>query len=490
MRHRLLWMRAIAALGAGCAIAAFAGVASAATPAPLFDIAENAPDAASAAALTPPTDAGPSAPAVGTESSGAPVTLATSSDAGSTDSTLAPVPFSATPLPVSAPVPPAPPATTSPPVATDSTNDSSGPFSLVEKRKASKNPFRNSTFLLEQSISTQTLGVGEAPLSYMPTYEWWLSFQPRYYFTDHLYLAGRFDYFKEFTNSDSGPGDAGGGGAATTAYREDDFGDLRTTLIYESWLNKGKTIKLSGGPRFLWPTSKQSQGEGIYVQAGVLASFLQKLAIHDASAPYFDDIHYRLFAWYNHPFSRATTPTNPDFQYIREDTDGQSFLSDQLAGTTLVDHDLILLVEASLQITPRVDFDLDLYDINQWHYAPPSNQCVVLLGGQCAVIPRSSDDVLFGQATWFVASVNWDVFDQLSLGLGYYNSQNELTLTGQNRSIFGSDNIWWSPNARFFFDITANLDAIYDSLSPKGSVKKAAQEARDETIRQLSNMRF
>jgi len=368
---------------------------------------------------------------------------------------------------------------------------------LEEVRKASKNPFRASILVFDQSISTQTLGIGNTPQTYMPFYQWWFSLRPRYWFTDHIYLAARFDLYKEFTNSSEG-NEASSGPA--TDYREDDFGDLWTTLVYEQWFDKAKTRKLSVGPRFLWPVSKASQGEGIYLQAGAIATYYQKVPIHDASAPFWDDVHFRLFAWYNHPFSRATTPTNSGFMYVRENTDDQSFLSDQLAGTTLTEHQLLLNAEAGLQVTPRVDVSLDLYDINQWHYSPTST-CVTIEGGQCVPVPSTESaasgqvgDQQFVQLLWFLVEVNWDVFDQLSLGMGYYNLQNELSSLGEHRALFGANNIWWSPDARFFFDITANLDAIYDSVAHRGSagasMKKAAQQAREENLLNLSGMHF
>jgi hypothetical protein len=410
-----------------------------------------------------------------------------------------------TPTPTPEPTEPTPPPTPAPvtepsPAAVSlmgpaAVNDAAKvPANLEEKRKASKNPFRGSTLTFDQSISTQTVGIGNTPQTYMPFYQWWFSFRPNYWFTDNLYLAARLDFYKEFTNSSEGEG------GATTDYREDDFGDLWTTLIYQHWFDKAKTTKLSGGPRLRWPTSKVSQGEGIYLQAGAVVSFYQKVPIHDASAPFLNDVHFRAFAWYNHPFSRATTPTNPNFAYVREDTDDQSFLSDQLSGTTLIDHQLLLEVEAGLQITPRVEVDLAFYEINQWHYSLPST-CVTIEGGQCVPVSTTENyasgpvpDTEFVQLTWFLADINWDVFDELSLGLGYYNLQNELSNTGEHRTLFGANNVWWSPDARFFFDITANLDAIYDRLAHKSggasSLKKAAQQAREENLLNLSSMHF
>ena len=156
-------------------------------------------------------------------------------------------------------------------------------------------------------------------------------------------------------------------------------------------------------------------------------------------------------------------------------------------------------IEAGVQITPRVDFAIDFYEINQWHYSLPANVCVTNTGGTSNCDPVSNGEISasgqvpdqeFVQLTWFLAALNWDVFDQVSLGLGYYNLQNELSNTAEHRTFFGANNIWWSPDARFFFDITANLDAIYDSLAPKGSMKKAAQQAREEMIRGSSMTHF
>jgi hypothetical protein len=60
-----------------------------------------------------------------------------------------------------------------------------------------------------------------------------------------------------------------------------------------------------------------------------------------------------------------------------------------------------------------------------------------------------------------ILAFDYDLIDEMSLALGYYNLATELAPNGQRRGIIGGDNIWWSPDARFFFTVTANLDAIY-----------------------------
>ena len=83
------------------------------------------------------------------------------------------------------------------------------------------NPFRGSAFFLEQSVTTQTAAVGMTPQSYVPLYELWLSFRPRWWFDPHWSVRLRFDYTKELTNDQP-----------TTTYRQDVFGDTWTDGVY------------------------------------------------------------------------------------------------------------------------------------------------------------------------------------------------------------------------------------------------------------------
>ena len=53
-----------------------------------------------------------------------------------------------------------------------------------------------------------------------------------------------------------------------------------------------------------------------------------------------------------------------------QDTGGRSFLSDQLSGATLVNHQLVTSINVGLQITPKLSFGADYILVNQWHYAP------------------------------------------------------------------------------------------------------------------------
>ena len=70
------------------------------------------------------------------------------------------------------------------------------------------------------------------------------------------------------------------------------------------------------------------------------------------------------------------------------------------------------------------------------------------------------------------------MFDELTLGLGYYNLQNVIAPDGTRRGIFSGDNVWWSPDSRVFFDITANLDKVYERFAGTKKPASTAQHGR------------
>jgi hypothetical protein len=82
-----------------------------------------------------------------------------------------------------------------------------------------------------------------------------------------------------------------------------------------------------------------------------------------------------------------------------------------------------------------------------------------------------------------MASLDYELMDELSLGVGYYNLANEIAPNGTRRGLFSSETVLWSPDARVFFDLTANLDQIYERATGAKS-KKASTSARAELNRQ------
>jgi hypothetical protein len=347
-----------------------------------------------------------------------------------------------------------------------------------------KNPMRGSVFIFDQSITTQTAGVGfQAPQSSWPYYGLWMSLRPRWYFNDQLSLRGRLDYTKELTNTEQ-----------TTNRDEDVFGDIRTDLVYETPLAQEgtwKNTKVAIGARALWPTSKISIDSGVYVTLGALGIATQKFVLRGEDAPFFNGGHVGLTLLYLHPFTNSTTPYSPNFSYTREDTDAATFVSHQITGQTLAEHELIGFLDFGLDITPKLSATLDWIPINQWHYAPPP-ACVAIANGQAC--PPRTNDQQFVQQTWILAALDYEIVPELSVGIGYYNLANTIASDGTVKTLWdgGAHSLLWSPDARFFLDFTANLDKIYEDATGKykskpGETASAAKTARQQ--RMLSEIR-
>ncbi len=362
--------------------------------------------------------------------------------------------------------------------ATQTQKDEAQAAANPDKKDEDKNPIRGSTLLLDQSMTTNTAHLEPSQqLSYVPTYEWWVSFRPRYYITDHLYYSLRADYYKEFTNSNQ-----------TTNYREDVFGDIWNTLGYKAPISeKLKNTKYSLSVQALLPTSKESQDAGIYVTVGAGAGIAQDIKLNGEDAKFFPGMHVGLSALYRHPFSKATVATNGDLNYTRQSVEGFSFLSDQLSGSTLTNHTLYAFVDAGIDITKKLSFSADMIWINGWKYAPADNQSVETATGNAAV-PRGSDATTFTQSTWFIADIDYELIDEITLGLGYYNLQNVIAPDGTRRGIFSGDNVWWSPDARVFFDITANIDKVYERFA--GTKKPASTATTPQPTKQSQGQRW
>jgi hypothetical protein len=344
-------------------------------------------------------------------------------------------------------------------------------------REDTPNPLRESVLTFEQSITTQTAGIGQTPQSYVPLYELWVSFRPRYHFDEHWSVRGRVDYTKEVTNAEQ-----------TTYRNEDVFGDIWTDLVYETKLDRwwrGTRVHL--GLRAIWPTSKISEANGMYLTLGPRVGASHVFPIHGEDAPWLNDFAARFMLVYLHEFSAATTPTDyGSFGYVRENVDDRSFLSDAINGQTLPEHELDATVSTQLQISPRLSVAADVYLLNQWHYAPTGNVNVGIAGGS-TVLPPAANDNQFTEFTWITAEVAYDVINELTLSLGYYNLANAVAPDGQGRSLFGSDNIWWSPGARMFFDVTANLDSLFDDA--RGHRYSTAGSSQGHTQRVANHVR-
>ncbi len=388
----------------------------------------------------------------------------------------APAAPAAQPAPAADPTPPAAPAAPEP-----KANEPGGPgvsLSLTtetpakdtvsgesdKKKDEKKLAWRGSTLMFDQNMSSQTTHLDPATQqTYVGSYEWWISFRPRYYFTEKLNFNMRFDYYKDLTNAEN-----------TTYKHEDVFGDIWANLVY-ALPKLSKNTEERVGLRTLLPASKESQAQGIYITAGATGSISQDVPIRGEEAKYLNSAKFALSAAYTHPFSQSTSPANyGNFTYERQDLDGRATSSSLVSPGNLTNHQVLALIDAELAITPKLLFTLDFITINQWKYLPKGD-ISTNINGVVTPVPRSANATSFKQQVWFIASVGYDVVDEINLSLGYYNLTNELAADGTRRGVIGANTVWWSPDARVFFDVTANLDKAYLwATGQKESQKKAA----------------
>jgi hypothetical protein len=356
----------------------------------------------------------------------------------------------------------------------EGSTESKAPGVRATVREESANPFRQSSITFDQSITTQTADVGTTPLSYVPLYELWVSFRPRYSFDEHWSLRGRFDYMKELTNSEP-----------TTYYREDVFGDIWTELVYRTKLDRlWQWTRAEVGLRAIWPVSKISRANGTYITLGPRVTVDHKFQIRGEEAPWLNNLHLGVTFTYLHPFTKNTTataygsfaqPAGQDTDHPDDaDEDGYGVTSDQISGQPLVEHVFWGILDSGIQITPRISFAADLIFLNYWHYPATGNVTISAVNPPAVVGPPLNDNV-FSQNIWVLAALDYTPIDELTVGLGYYNLANALALDGQARTAFGGENIWWSPDARFFFDVSVNLDVLYDDARAAARRNTAAR---------------
>jgi hypothetical protein len=338
-------------------------------------------------------------------------------------------------------------------------------------RSEGRNPLRGSSFTFEQSITTQTTDVGDTPQSYVPFYELWLSLRPRYWFDDHWSVRARFDYTKELTNDQT-----------TALYRQDIFGDIWLDGVYAAKLDGlWKGTRADAGLRVLLPTSIASQAAGIYFRVGPRVGAQHEFEINGDGARWLNNAHLSLRGAYLHTLSNATTPTDYGaFSYPGQQSDDVSGLLDQISGQTLISDELQVVAEAGLQLAPRLSVAVFGVLFNDWHDSPTPDTVATGTGPYTlpSSTPLSATDQQFTQRAWIVAGIDYDVLDELVLSVGYYNLSNAIAPDGNARGLVGGDTIWWSPDARFFFSATANLDVLFKDLTQPQARPPTAQAAR------------
>jgi hypothetical protein len=313
-----------------------------------------------------------------------------------------------------------------------------------------KLPFRESWLILDNAVTTQTVGVGSSYQSSNPTFEMSLGFRPRYFFVDsnathEWHVGGRIDLVHEFTNNDQ-----------TTKEGETTFSDA---ILYfaDKWKIGGSKDSwlLAQLPTLTFPTSKFSMNNGTILGVGVRGWFNQNVKLAP-SLPVFKEAHFGITGSYTHTFTNATTPTNPELRRVRLDPDGRTFPGDQLTGAAFPAHEVSIGAVAIADITEKFQLWLDASYRPTWLYPfskASGNWSVNGSGPTQALGPENPTTYVV--TTSFAANLYYDLIPELTVGVGYENVAAQPAPDGLRRSIF------YSPGAQFHLVLWGHLDSVY-----------------------------
>ncbi len=339
--------------------------------------------------------------------------------------------------------------------------------------------WRGSRFIFSQSATTTTVGIGDDYLSDNPVYEMNFSLRPRYYVYDDdvhsIHFNARVELTKELTNSDS-----------TTKENETLFENIILNAVYGVIPHKddnGLMTKFSIGPRVVIPTAKASWKSGQRLQLGGGITALQAFPVGGVDASFFPTASISGRFYYLKPINKTTTGENEDFERMRTDVNANAIISNQISASARVKHQATATAELSLDLTEKLHLSSFYVWIMQWPYTFGETEIHTSGVEDLTIKPDELEDsTSFRVVPWFLASLDYDLLPEVGIGAGYYNATSQIGPDGERRSPF------YSPDARFFFDITANLDQIYMTLSGDDAESTAKANARARHEARVKNI--
>jgi hypothetical protein len=313
-------------------------------------------------------------------------------------------------------------------------------------------PWRTTFFYFENSVSTQTVGVGTSYQSRDPYYELTLGLRPRLYLAEtELYeisLRADLGVTSERTNSDTT--------SEQGEWSATDF-ELAAAFAYELRKSAAETTAIDIRlPRVTLPTSKVSYDSGKILGLGVRALLAEDVQLAGPDSAFFPNFEIGLRAEYGYQFTRSQVPTNPGLERLRLDPDGHSVISDQLGGASFASQSALFGALAVLYVHQNVMWST-LMDVRPaWHYPVRHDVevCGVVLTG-CTTPEGTNNPQTRSAITSFSTDVLITLNDVLGLSFGYLNLTDQLGPDGRRRSVF------YSPDAHFYAQLNVGLDQLY-----------------------------
>ncbi|MFO0590022.1 MAG: hypothetical protein U0441_20940 [Polyangiaceae bacterium] len=482
---KTLFQLALAAAGVAAvsvAQAQPAPTAPAPTPAPTTTANPNAPPATPPAAPAPTDSAAPNTPpppptaAPTAPPATPPVTPAPANTAPQGDPNAPPPPPPVQPPPVSQQANPTPPPTpfVPPPAPQAQWNPQGGDMATsTEKPKPLR--WRGTTLEWYQYANTQYFGVGSPyggsqDFSYVHLFR----FAPQFYLVDlpkdKLTVAATLWGSVEATNSN-----------LTTYKNEFEVRDTPINLKYtrtalQSPDVEGETpeffTKTGIGGGITLPTSKASIAYR-YLALNLSGNVSQQIALKGTKSDLFPNLNVNLSAAYAHAFNKTNVPTGGSTVYQRQDLSGNALVDNQFGKYVLATDTLLLGAALTLPIYKDLTFAASYRYWMRWK--PNATDACVQTSTGCAYpekIPGGA--TTFSADTILDVSLGYTFFDVLEAAIGYSNWRNSIGESGLLST--PQSNPFYSTEATFYLDLTANIDAIYSKASgrDKKTVAKGA----------------
>lgn len=323
--------------------------------------------------------------------------------------------------------------------------------------------WRGTSFTWTQAVTTTTVGIGRDNYGYEDDYYGWdFVLAPNLYLLDlpddKISVFAEAGVSVEWTDSGS-----------TTTENEPQFRDTQVGVGYNRSLWKSDDKEWSTGlgvrARYSIPTSKISLGQGRYGVFSLGASLTQKIRLLGNAAKGLNNLTVvGGFTW-SHLFARSYTPTNPDLERTRQSASGSTIFSDQLSFRSMDIDRLIPSVTFVLPLIGDLSLTTGFRLISRFRHDFEGSDCEIVVAGECQQAERLDDRATYFTDSSFDVALTQPIYDFVSLNLGYNNESLTLGEDGKNRNVF------YSPGAQFYLDITANLDVIYAKASGREDVE-------------------
>jgi hypothetical protein len=169
---------------------------------------------------------------------------------------------------------------------------------------------------------------------------------------------------------------------------------------------------------------------------------------------------------YNHTFTPATTPTNPELRRVRMDPEGRTIPGDQLTGAAFPEHELHTTARFMVEVAKDVSWWTDFVYEPTWLYPISSTTTIRTLTGP-ALPTGVANPTTFVTVTGFATSLYYHFINELTVGFEYVNASVQPAPDGQWRNPF------YSPGALFTLELIGHLDEMYLTATGRRSAESS-----------------